>query len=162
MDRVPLLPSVLALAKGVGLILSLAFGSMSVKHGVQKYGQAEAPTNTTVAPAYQVPTVAVLGQGYGPCLTSRFVDANDPNGCGGELFLQPRCASAGTRQPGHRWPDTSLVVELDRMVLRLVIDLGKYMSGRRTYYRMGNLHCREHGPCNTTSHCPYSYYLGRV
>ena len=77
MDRAPFIPPVLALFRGVGLILSVAFGSITVKYGVQKYGHAEVPTSaTSPVYSYQVPTVATFGQDAEPCLTCRFADTN--------------------------------------------------------------------------------------
>lgn len=70
-------PSILALGKGVGIVLSVAFGSINtVKYGVRTYNYFDGPTNTI--PAFpQESAVVHFSHESDPCPTCLFVDMDD-------------------------------------------------------------------------------------
>ncbi|CAF9914656.1 MAG: hypothetical protein ALECFALPRED_009663 [Alectoria fallacina] len=70
-------PSILALGKGVGIVLSVAFGSINtVKYGVRTYNYFDGPTNTI--PAFlQESAVVHFSHESDPCPTCQFVDMDD-------------------------------------------------------------------------------------
>ena len=77
MDWTRFPPSILALGKGVGILLSVAFGSInSVKYGVHKYNDLTGTPNMALA-LPQESVVVQFGHEPKPCPTCLFVDMDD-------------------------------------------------------------------------------------